>query len=106
MAPNSEVTGRVRLTTTDSVLRGLVLPCLPALAAQHPQLQLELRSANELMSLTRRDADLALRATPKAPEHLSGVTSAPSVSSLCGAKSLSPAQRRKALDQHGLDSAR
>src|SRR4029453_14797639 len=72
MAPNSEVTGRVRLTTTDSVLRGLVLPCLPALAAQHPLLQLELRSANELMSLTRRDADLALRATPKAPEHLIG----------------------------------
>src|SRR5512140_3897630 len=50
------VTGRVRLTTTDSVLRGLVLPCLPALATPHPQLQLELRSTNELMSLTKRDA--------------------------------------------------
>ena len=100
MAPNSEVTGRVRLTTTDSVLRGLVLPCLPALAAQHPQLQLELRSANELMSLTRRDADLALRATPKAPEHLIGRHLGPIRFVACGAKSLSPAQRRKALDQH------
>ena len=100
MAPNSEVTGRVRLTTTDSVLRGLVLPCLPVLAAQHPQLQLELRSANELMSLTRRDADLALRATPKAPEHLIGRHLGPIRFVACGAKSLSPAQRRKALDQH------
>lgn len=100
MAPNSEVTGRVRLTTTDSVLRGLVLPCLPALAAQHPQLQLELRSANELMSLTRRDADLALRATPKAPEHLIGRHLGPIRFVACGAKSLSLAQRRKALDQH------
>jgi DNA-binding transcriptional LysR family regulator len=100
MAPNSEVTGRVRLTTTDSVLRGLVLPCLPALAAQHPQLQLELRSANELMSLTRRDADLALRATPKAPEHLIGRHLGPIRFVACGAKSLSPARRRKALDQH------
>ena len=100
MAPNSEVTGRVRITTTDSVLRGLVLPCLPALAAQHPQLQLELRSANELMSLTRRDADLALRATPKAPEHLIGRHLGPIRFVACGAKSLSPAQRRKALDQH------
>jgi DNA-binding transcriptional LysR family regulator len=100
MAPNSEVTGRVRITTTDSVLRGLVLPGLPALAAQHPQLQLELRSANELMSLTRRDADLALRATPKAPEHLIGRHLGPIRFVACGAKSLSPAQRRKALDQH------
>lgn len=66
------VSGRVRLTTTDSVLRGLVLPCLPALAREHPLLQLELRASNELMSLTRRDADLALRATPRPPEHLVG----------------------------------
>ena len=100
MAPNGEVTGRVRLTTTDSVLRGLVLPCLPALAAQHPRLQLELRSANELVSLTRRDADLALRATPKAPEHLIGRHLGPIRFVACGAKSLSPARRRKTLDQH------
>lgn len=69
---NAPVSGRVRLTTTDSVLRGLVLPCLPALAREHPLLQLELRATNELMSLSRRDADLALRATPKPPEHLVG----------------------------------
>ncbi len=70
--PHEEVSGRVRLTTTDSVLRGLVLPCLPALAERHPLLQLELRAGNELASLSRRDADLALRATPKAPDHLIG----------------------------------
>lgn len=68
----AQVSGRVRLTTTDSVLRGLVLPCLPALAREHPLLQLELRATNELMSLSKRDADLALRATPKPPEHLVG----------------------------------
>jgi DNA-binding transcriptional LysR family regulator len=68
----AEVSGRVRLTTTDSVLRGLVLPCLPELAKRHPLLQLELRSTNELVSLSKRDADLALRATPKPPEHLVG----------------------------------
>src|SRR5688572_21795078 len=70
--PSDAVTGRVRLTTTDSVLRGVVLPCLPALAQRHPRLQLELRSTNELVSLTKRDADLALRATPKPPGHLVG----------------------------------
>ncbi len=68
----SEVSGRVRLATTDSVLRGVVLPTLPALAREHPLLQLELRAGNELVSLSKRDADLALRATPKPPDHLVG----------------------------------
>lgn len=68
----AQVSGRVRLTTTDSVLRGLVLPALPLLVRAHPLLQLELHAGNQLMSLSRRDADLALRATPSPPEHLVG----------------------------------
>lgn len=99
-ASNAEVMGRVRLTTTDSVLRGLVLPCLPALAARHPLLQLELRSANELVSLTQRDADLALRATPKAPDHLMG-RHLGRIRFVVGTRRAMPApRRRKALDQH------
>jgi DNA-binding transcriptional LysR family regulator len=66
------VAGRVRLTTTDSVLRGLVLPCVPALARAHPLLQLELQANNGLTNLTKRDADIALRATLKPPQHLVG----------------------------------
>lgn len=68
----AQVSGRVRVTTTDSVLRGLVLPCVPALARENPLLQLELTATNELLSLSKRDADLALRATPKPPDHLVG----------------------------------
>ena len=41
--PHEGVAGRVRLTTTDAVLRGLVLPSLKPLLAQHPLLQLDLR---------------------------------------------------------------
>lgn len=66
------VSGRVRVATTDAVFRGLVMPTLPALLARHPQLVLEVRAGNELVSLTRRDADLAVRATPKPPDHLVG----------------------------------
>lgn len=100
MASNTQVTGRVRLSTTDSVLRGLVLPCLPALAVLHPQLQLELRSGNELVSLTRRDADLALRATPKAPDHLIGRRLGTIRFVACTSKLLPAARRRRPLDQH------
>jgi DNA-binding transcriptional LysR family regulator len=70
--PGTAVTGRVRLSTTDAVLRGLVMPQAARLIKAHPLLQLEIRVGNELVSLTRRDADLALRATSKPPEHLIG----------------------------------
>lgn len=96
---DAAVSGRVRVTTTDSVLRGLVLPSLPALAAQHPSLQLELRSSNELVSLTRRDADLALRATPKAPVHLVGRHLGRIRFVACASKAMPAALRRKALEQ-------
>ena len=93
-----ELTGRVRITTTDSVLRGLVLPALAPLAARHPRLQFEVTSTNELMSLTRRDADLALRATPKPPEHLVGRHLGTIRFVICGARSLATRQRRAEFD--------
>jgi DNA-binding transcriptional LysR family regulator len=100
LGPGAEVAGRVRLTTTDSVLRGLVLPCLPALVADHPLLQLELTSTNELMSLTRRDADLALRATPAAPQHLVGRHLGTIRFVPCASRSMPAARRREALGEH------
>lgn len=96
--PSDEVSGRVRVTTTDSVLRGLVLPCLPALARQHPLLQLELRAGNELVSLSRRDADLALRATPKPPDHLIGRKLGTIRFVACTAKPSKPSRKPIALD--------
>ena len=97
-ATNAQVSGRVRLTTTDSVLRGLVLPQVPALAREHPLLQLELRAGNEVLNLSRRDADLALRATPKPPEHLVGRALGRIRFAVCGLKARGAAGRR-ALDQ-------
>lgn len=93
-----ELAGRVRITTTDSVLRGLVLPALKPLAVQHPRLQLEVTSTNELMSLTRRDADIALRATPKPPEHLVGRHLGTIRFAICGPRSFTARQRRQAFD--------
>jgi DNA-binding transcriptional LysR family regulator len=71
-ARDDAVSGRVRISTTDTLLYGLVMPALGALMARHPQLRLELTASNELVSLTRRDTDLALRATRRPPEHLVG----------------------------------
>jgi DNA-binding transcriptional LysR family regulator len=98
--PSDAVSGRVRLSTTDSVLRGLVLPALGALAARHPALQLELRSGNELVSLTQRDADLALRATPQPPQHLVGRHLGTIRFVACVAKAMPASQRRRPLAAH------
>lgn len=92
-----EVSGRVRVSTTDSVLRGLVMPCLPALTRKHPGLQLELDATKELVSLTRRDADIALRATPKPPEHLVGRHLGSIRFVACVGRAMPPARRRKPL---------
>jgi DNA-binding transcriptional LysR family regulator len=67
-----QVSGSVRITTTDTILHGLVAPALHALHQQHPLLSFDLHAGNELASLTRRDADIAIRATRRPPPHLVG----------------------------------
>lgn len=69
--PN-QVSGTVRITTTDTLLHGLVAPAIRQLRTLHPLLTYDLRESNELASLSRRDADIALRATKKPPLHLVG----------------------------------
>ncbi|MBL8483326.1 MAG: LysR family transcriptional regulator [Rhodocyclaceae bacterium] len=71
-AAPTQVSGSVRITTTDTILHGVVAPVLAGLQEIHPLLNFELHTGNELASLTRRDADLAVRATKRPPAHLVG----------------------------------
>lgn len=71
-AAPAQVSGTVRITTTDTILHGLVAPALRDLQRVHPLLSYELHTGNELASLTRRDADIAVRATKHPPQHLVG----------------------------------
>jgi DNA-binding transcriptional LysR family regulator len=64
--------GTVRISTTDTLLHGLLLPALAPLMALHPHLLLDVSASNELADLSRRDADIALRATRRPPPHLVG----------------------------------
>ncbi|WP_431097170.1 LysR family transcriptional regulator [Polaromonas aquatica] len=95
--PHEGVSGLVRLTTTDAVLRGLVLPSIKPLLVQHPLLQLDMRTGNELVSLSRRDADLALRATRKPPDHLVGRKLGTVRFVLCGSKAQAKAVSSKKI---------
>jgi DNA-binding transcriptional LysR family regulator len=71
-AQPATVAGTVRITTTDTILHGLVAPALKSLSALHPRLTYELHTGNELANLTRRDTDIAVRATKRPPPHLVG----------------------------------
>lgn len=71
-ATPAQLSGTVRITTTDTILHGLVAPALRDLGRLHPLLNHELHTGNELASLTRRDADIAVRATRRPPQHLVG----------------------------------
>lgn len=66
------VSGVVRISTTDTILHGLVLPALESLMVEHPRLRLEVTAGNELANLTRRETDIAIRATQRPPPHLVG----------------------------------
>lgn len=66
------VSGRVRVSTTDTILHGLVAPAVAELRRAHPLLSFELHTGNELVDVRRRDADIVLRATRRPPPHLVG----------------------------------
>lgn len=70
--PGQAVSGTVRISTTDTLLHGLLMPALKELARAHPLLAFEINASHELASLTKRDADIALRATSRPPDHVVG----------------------------------
>jgi DNA-binding transcriptional LysR family regulator len=63
--------GTVRITTTDTLLP-LVAPCLARIRREHPEIVLEVVVSNTLLSLNRRDADIAIRPTRQPPPELIG----------------------------------
>jgi DNA-binding transcriptional LysR family regulator len=69
---DGEPSGVVRITTTDTVLHSVLLPVMQRFSDRYPKIELELIAGNTLANLSRRDADVAVRATRAPPEHLVG----------------------------------
>ncbi len=64
------VAGAVRLTTIANVAEHLLAPAVGELAAAHPDLLLDIHADDRALSLTRREADLAIRAARPAQADL------------------------------------
>jgi DNA-binding transcriptional LysR family regulator len=58
---DTQAAGMVRLTAVPVLANRLLVPAFPRLASRHPRLRLELIAESRNLSLSRREADIALR---------------------------------------------
>lgn len=64
--------GELRVTTNDTLLVHLLTPLLARFRAQCPDVHLDVLLSNQPLNLSKRDADVAIRATDNPPENLVG----------------------------------
>ncbi|KPF72702.1 LysR family transcriptional regulator [Bosea sp. AAP35] len=64
--------GELRVTTNDSLLVDLLTPVFAGFLAQCPDIRLDVLLSNQALNLSKRDADVAIRATDNPPETLVG----------------------------------
>jgi DNA-binding transcriptional LysR family regulator len=72
-------TGELRITTTDTLYSHLLAPIFAAFRAQYPGITLDVIVESRALNLSRRDADVAIRAAADPPETLVGRRIAPIV---------------------------
>jgi len=58
---DQRLTGRLKVTSSETLAHRLLTPCLASFRAAHPGITVELAIDNRVLSLTRREADVALR---------------------------------------------
>lgn len=73
--------GEVRITTTDTLFLHFLIPIFAAFQKAHPQIRLDIVIGNQALNLSRRDADIAIRASDSPPDTLVGRR----IASLCWA---------------------
>ncbi|HKY94142.1 MAG TPA: LysR family transcriptional regulator [Kiloniellales bacterium] len=69
---DERLSGLVRVTAPDDLVSYILLPLIAGFLAEHPEVQIELAVDNRALNLSRREADVALRATREPPSHLAG----------------------------------
>lgn len=69
---DSQLKGGLKLTASYDVLDRLVIPQLGLFKRAYPGIDLQLLASRELTDLAARQADIALRLTPKPPDYLIG----------------------------------
>ncbi len=58
---DDRLTGEVRITTTDTLATDFLIPAIASLHQQHPDVKVRLDTSIQMLSLSRREADIAVR---------------------------------------------
>lgn len=69
---DQQLQGEIRITTTDTLARSLLMPSLARFQQRHPGVRLQLVLNNAFLNLNRREADVALRPSNTPPDTLVG----------------------------------
>jgi len=64
--------GELRVTTNDSLIADLLTPLFARFRQTYPDVRLDVVIGNQALNLSKRDADVAVRATDNPPENLIG----------------------------------
>ena len=66
---DDRLTGTVRVSTTDSLAIDFLIPAIARLHALHPDVRVQLDASTQMLSLAKREADIAVRNTrPENPD--------------------------------------
>ncbi|RON43644.1 LysR family transcriptional regulator [Pseudomonas frederiksbergensis] len=66
---DDRLTGTVRVSTTDSLAIDFLIPAIASLHGKHPDVQVQLDASTQMISLAKREADIAVRnARPDNPD--------------------------------------
>lgn len=95
---DSRVHGSVSLTVTDTYSLTLAPGLLAGLRRRYPDIHVELLVYNDLLDISRRDADIAIRATAAPPENLIGHHIAPLVCAVYASRAFASRHLRRGGD--------
>ncbi|HSC84596.1 MAG TPA: LysR family transcriptional regulator, partial [Pseudomonas sp.] len=66
---DGRMSGEVRVTTTESFALDFVIPAIAQVRREHPGIEVKLQASNQMLNLTRREADIAVRnVKPDSPD--------------------------------------
>lgn len=94
-----QLEGTIRVTTTDSVLLGICGRHIAKFQKTYPDIDIELTVTGSILSLSRRDADVAIRPSRFEPERLTGEKVADFYFALYAGADFWAANRDTPLDQ-------
>ncbi len=94
------LSGVLRVAVPDALLIKILMPHLGVFSQRYPKIQLELIISNNYLNLTKREADIAVRATQEPPETVVGRRICSMMTAIYGSTEYIARQTEGAIENH------